>query len=151
MGLQVHARGNELTLVGQPDQVELARTLLVQLHGLARRGRALPGEEVVRAIHALREDSQADVKAIFTDTVLVTSSSIPVSPKSLAQKRYIDAIRDYDIVFGIGPAGTGKTYLAMAMAVAPWSAARSSASCSPARPSRRARGSASCPAIWPRR
>jgi phosphate starvation-inducible protein PhoH and related proteins len=118
VGLRIHTRGNELTLVGQPDQVELARTLLVQLHNLARRGRPLPTEEVVRAIHAVREDSAADVKEIFTDTVLVTSSSIPVNPKSLAQKRYIDAMRQYDIVFGIGPAGTGKTYLAMAMAVA---------------------------------
>jgi phosphate starvation-inducible protein PhoH and related proteins len=118
VGLRVHTRGNELSLVGQPDQVDLARTLLVQLHGLARRGRPLPSEEVVRAIHALREDEQADVKEIFTDTVLVTSASIPVNPKSLAQKRYIDAIREHDIVFGIGPAGTGKTYLAMAMAVA---------------------------------
>lgn len=118
IGLRIHSRGNELTLIGQPEQVELARSLLVQLYGLARRGRALRGEDVVRAIGAVLEDRGASVRDIFSDTVLVTPSSIPVTPKGLGQKRYIDAIRQHDIVFGIGPAGTGKTYLAMAMAVA---------------------------------
>jgi len=117
LGLRVHTRGNELTLVGLPDQVELARTLLVQLNGLARRGRTLHRDDVLRALQMLREDSSANVRDIFSDTVLVTASAVPLTPKGLAQKRYIDAIRAHDIVFGIGPAGTGKTYLAMAMAV----------------------------------
>ena len=117
LGLKIHCRGNELTIVGPADQVELAQTLLSQLYGLVRRGRALPPEEVVRALQVLREAPDANVKEIFSDTVLVTTSATPVSPKGLAQKRYIDAIRERDIVFGIGPAGTGKTYLAMAMAV----------------------------------
>jgi phosphate starvation-inducible PhoH-like protein len=116
-GFRAHSRGNELTLVGLPDQVELARSLLVQLYALARRGRPLHAVDVSRALAALREDRGASLREIFADTVIVTSAAVPVSPKSLAQKRYIDAIRGHDIVFGIGPAGTGKTYLAMAMAV----------------------------------
>jgi len=117
VGLGIHSRGNELTLVGAPDRVALARSLLEQLHGLARRGRPLDAEDIVRAIQVLREDRGARLRDIFTDTVLVTPSARPVTPKGLNQKRYIDAMRSHDIVFSIGPAGTGKTFLAMAMAV----------------------------------
>jgi phosphate starvation-inducible PhoH-like protein len=115
--VKLNSRSNEVLLSGPAEDVELARTLLVQLYALARRGRPLQVHDVARAVHAVREDRGADLKAIFSDTVLVTNLAVPVSPKSLAQKRYIDAIRKHDIVFGIGPAGTGKTYLAMAMAV----------------------------------
>jgi phosphate starvation-inducible PhoH-like protein len=69
------------------------------------------------AIRVLTEDDMADLRTIFLDTVFVTSKDQAISPKSRAQKEYIDAIRNNDIVFGIGPAGTGKTYLALAMAV----------------------------------
>jgi phosphate starvation-inducible PhoH-like protein len=74
--------------------------------------------DVDYAIRVLSEDDKADLKDIFLDTVFVTSKKLAITPKSRAQKDYIDAIRHHDIVFGIGPAGTGKTYLAMAMAVA---------------------------------
>jgi phosphate starvation-inducible PhoH-like protein len=117
VGLNIHARGNELTLVGAPQSVELVQTLLGQVYEMIRRGFDLTPEDLVRAVQVLREDGSLDVREIFTDTVLVTPSSAPVTPKGLAQKRYVDAIRTYDMVFGIGPAGTGKTYLAMAMAV----------------------------------
>ena len=117
IGLRIHSRGNEVTLVGEPDQVETARNLLVQLHSLVRRGRKLDSEDTIRAIRVLQEDARANIKNIFSDTVLITDSATPVAPKGLAQKHYIDAMRQHDIVFGIGPAGTGKTYLAMAMAV----------------------------------
>jgi phosphate starvation-inducible PhoH-like protein len=65
----------------------------------------------------LTEDQTTDVREVFQDTVLVGAGARAVAPKGLRQKRYVDAIREHDIVFGIGPAGTGKTYLAMAMAV----------------------------------
>jgi phosphate starvation-inducible PhoH-like protein len=116
-GAAVHARGGELTLTGENDQIELARELLGQLYAMAKRGSPLSGEEVVRAARVLRADRSAVLKDIFNDTVLVGGRSRPITPKGLAQKRYVDAIRRNDVVFGIGPAGTGKTYLAMALAV----------------------------------
>jgi phosphate starvation-inducible PhoH-like protein len=117
MGVDVHSRGNELTLVGDAEAVQLARGLLEQLYALARRGRPLGPEDVSRAARMLRADASAEIKDIFSDTVLVASRARPITPKGLAQKRYVEAIRADDIVFGIGPAGTGKTYLAMAVAV----------------------------------
>jgi phosphate starvation-inducible PhoH-like protein len=117
LGMEAHARGGELTLVGDDDVVALGRSLLEQLYALARKGTPLGGEDVVRAIRVLRGDRNARLAEIFQDTVLVTRGARPITPKGLAQKRYVDAIRRFDIVFGIGPAGTGKTYLAMALAV----------------------------------
>ena len=116
-GAGVHSRGNELTLVGEAEAVQLARALLEQLYAMARRGRPLGPEDVTRAASMLRQDSSTEIDDVFDDTVLVSSRARPIAPKGLAQKRYIEAIRKDDIVFGIGPAGTGKTYLAMAMAV----------------------------------
>jgi phosphate starvation-inducible PhoH-like protein len=75
-------------------------------------------EDVEQASKVLLADPNADLKEIFLDTVYITNRNRPVTPKGFNQKAYIDAIRKFDIVFGIGPAGTGKTYLAMAMAVA---------------------------------
>src|SRR6185436_17403203 len=97
--------------------IGLARTLLEQPYGFAKRGAPLGAEDIVRAARVLRGDRTASLRDIFSDTVLVSSRARPITPKGLAQKRYVDAIRKHDIVFGIGPAGTGKTYLAMALAV----------------------------------
>jgi phosphate starvation-inducible PhoH-like protein len=117
LGIDVHSRGNELTLIGDAEAIRLARALLEQLYALARRGRVLGPEDVARAAKMLREDATAELEDIWGDTVLVAARARPIAPKGLAQKRYVEAIRQCDIVFGIGPAGTGKTYLAMAMAV----------------------------------
>jgi phosphate starvation-inducible PhoH-like protein len=76
------------------------------------------GSDVEYGIRILRGDRNADLKDIFLDTVYVSAHKRVIAPKSMNQKLYIDAIRNHDIVFGIGPAGTGKTYLAMAMALA---------------------------------
>jgi phosphate starvation-inducible PhoH-like protein len=116
-GAQVHARGNELTVVGDPHRVALARSLLEQLYAIAKRGAMLGPEDIGRAVSVLEADQRAQLRDVFQDTVLVASRARPIAPKGLAQKRYVDAIRNQDVVFGIGPAGTGKTYLAMAMAV----------------------------------
>lgn len=117
LGLKLYHRGNELILAGSTEQVDLARTILVQFYHLIRRGKTLQTDNIRRGIQVLRTDPKANLKEIFSDTVLVTASALPVTPKGIAQKQYIDAIRQHDIVFGIGPAGTGKTYLAMAMAI----------------------------------
>ncbi len=91
--------------------------LLEQLYGFAKRGAALGGEDIVRAAQILRGDRKAILRDIFNDTVLVSGRARPITPKGLAQKRYVEAMRAEDIVFAVGPAGTGKTYLAMALAV----------------------------------
>jgi len=117
-GASLHVRGSEVTILGDMDAAGLARSLLEQLYGFAKRGAPLAAEDIVRAARILRGDRTAQLKEIFNDTVLVASGrSRPIAPKGLAQKRYVEAIRQNDIVFAIGPAGTGKTYLAMALAV----------------------------------
>src|SRR6478735_6129076 len=116
-GAQLHARGNELTIVGPEDGVAIARSLVEQLYGMARKGAPISPEDIGRAAVALRADKGIDLQNVFQDTILVAGRARSIAPKGLAQKRYVDAIRAHDIVFGIGPAGTGKTYLAMALAV----------------------------------
>ena len=101
-----------------PAKGRVLKRLLAQLNALIEKKYPLGLEDVEQACKVLLSDPGADLRDIFLDTVYVTSRNRPVTPKGFAQKAYIDAIRRYDIVFGIGPAGTGKTYLAMAMAVA---------------------------------
>ncbi len=116
-GAELHLRGNEITVTGDASVVALAQTALTQLYDLARRGQPLGGDDVIRAVRVLRADRKVELRSIFSDTILVPKNARPITPKGLAQKHYVDAVRKDDIVFGIGPAGTGKTYLAMAMAV----------------------------------
>ena len=118
LGVHIGQRGNVFLISGEPDRVQLAERLLAQLNALIEKKYPLGLEDVEQACKVLLSDPGADLRDIFLDTVYVTSRNRPVTPKGFAQKAYIDAIRRYDIVFGIGPAGTGKTYLAMAMAVA---------------------------------
>ncbi len=117
LGLEVHARGNELTLVGTEQAVRAARRLLEHLGQLAARGHDLGPRDVERAAADLVRHEDVDLTEAYDRTVLVSSRGRPVRPKSVNQARYVQAIRDADIVFAIGPAGTGKTYLAMAVAV----------------------------------
>jgi phosphate starvation-inducible PhoH-like protein len=114
---RLHSRGNELTLMGSADAIAQARRLVEQLYRMARSGRPIGPEDVGRAAEVLRGDAGANLQEVFSDTILVGSRARPIAPKGLAQKRYVDAIRERDIVFAIGPAGTGKTYLAMALAL----------------------------------
>jgi phosphate starvation-inducible PhoH-like protein len=116
-GVQVMARGNQLTISGSEDAVAKVSRLVEQLLEIVRSGRHLQRHEVVYAIRAVESGSAADLKPIYMDRIEVLSKRQFVSPRTSGQKAYVDAIRRYDIVFAIGPAGTGKSYLAMAMAV----------------------------------
>ena len=116
-GANLHLRGNEITIEADEAAAGVARSALEQLYGFARRGRALGSDDVVRAVKVLRADASAELAPIFSDTVLVPRAGRPITPKGLAQKQYVDTVRANDIVFAAGPAGTGKTYLAMALAV----------------------------------
>jgi phosphate starvation-inducible PhoH-like protein len=110
-------KGNKLTITGDPADAVIARNVLVQLYGIVADGYALATTDVTRAISLLKEAPDTDLRRIFLDSVITGSSGRNISPKTLTQKHYVDAIRNHPLVFGIGPAGTGKTYLAMAMAV----------------------------------
>jgi phosphate starvation-inducible PhoH-like protein len=118
LDVRVHLRGNRFTICGDRPQVEIARRLLEELAGLVRAEYPVYPGDIVYGIRILSDNIHRNLKEIFLDRVFVTSSRRVITPKSIKQKEYIEAIRHYDIVFGIGPAGTGKTYLAMAMAVA---------------------------------
>lgn len=116
--VKIHARGNAVFIQGDREAARLAKNILDQLYGLLQAGYPVYPTDVDYAVRALSEDDRVRLKDIFLDKIYITSTKRSITPKSTAQKDYIDAIRNYDIVFGIGPAGTGKTYLAMAMAVA---------------------------------
>ena len=118
LNLKIHTRGNIANIQGDAIDAKLAENILRQLYRLLKEGYPIYENDVDFAVRVLTEDDNVDLKDIFLDTVFVTSKKRAITPKSRAQKEYIDAIRHHDIVFGIGPAGTGKSYLAMAMAVA---------------------------------
>ena len=118
LDVRINTRGTTLFVEGERPLAELAENLLNQLYGLLREGYPLHPNDIEYAARMLSGNERLNLKDIFLDTVYVTAKKSVVTPKSPAQKAYIDAIRTNDIVFGIGPAGTGKTYLAMAMAVA---------------------------------
>jgi len=114
----ISARGNTVSIKGDTISSDLAKNILSQLYGLIKKGYPVYAKDVEYATNVLSRDSNVNLKDIFFDTVYVTSKKRTITPKNPNQKEYIDAIRNYDIAFGVGPAGTGKTYLAMAMAVA---------------------------------
>ena len=116
-GVKTVSRGRALVVSGPGQAVEKVGRLLDQLLGLIRSGQYLRRHEVVYAIRAMEKDSGLDLEPIYTDRIEVLSKRQFITPKTAGQKSYVDAIRRHDIVFAIGVAGTGKSYLAVAMAV----------------------------------
>lgn len=110
-------RGNHVVISGEPEDLELTERALEELYGLLKSGYNLYPTDVEYASRVLLENPRANLKDIFLDTILITSGRKTIAPKGITQKKYVEAIRKSEIVFGIGPAGTGKTYLAVAMAV----------------------------------
>ncbi|MFI5394873.1 MAG: PhoH family protein [Candidatus Binatia bacterium] len=118
LGVRIAINGTTLLISGDPVERELAGRVLTQLYAVVEKGYPVYTSDVDYAIRILSGDRNANLREIFLDTIYISAHQRTITPKSIAQKEYIEAIRNYDIVFGIGPAGTGKTYLAMAMAVA---------------------------------
>ena len=114
--VSVLARGNDITLSGDPAQVEAARRLVDELLVMVRGGVELTPTEVDSSARILENDRGASPAELLSQSIL-TSRGKSVRPKTMGQKQYVDAIDENTVVFGIGPAGTGKTYLAMAKAV----------------------------------
>jgi len=113
--VQCHARGNGLHVEGAEEDIGTALRSLAQLYDMASDGYELYPSDMRRAADIVA--SGARLQDVLLDEVLLTSEKRRIAPKNLSQKRYVDAMRSHDLCFGIGPAGTGKTYLAMAMAV----------------------------------
>ena len=116
-GIRITARGDKITLTGEAHSVDLVENLLGQIYRLIQKGFPVYSTDVGFTHRILSENRSVRLEEIFLDKVYISSKKKVITPKSIAQKQYIDAIRKHDMVFGIGPAGTGKTYLAMAMAV----------------------------------
>jgi len=118
IGVKINAKANALTIQGDEIEVHLSKRVLNDLYSLLKKGYPLYPTDIDYAIRIISSDHAVNLEDIFLDTVYISARKRVITPKSLAQKRYIDAIRKFDLVIGIGPAGTGKTYLAMAMGVA---------------------------------
>jgi phosphate starvation-inducible PhoH-like protein len=118
LGVRIGVTGTSLRITGGHAEQALAGKVIGEVYDLLKHGYPIYPSDVEYAIRIIRGDRNAELKDIFLDTIYVSANKRVISPKSINQKVYIDSIRNHDIVFGIGPAGTGKTYLAMAMALA---------------------------------
>jgi len=116
-GTTIHVRGNEITVTGQPDEVALVERLVDELVVVLRTGQPLSAEAIERSISMLRSTGFAAGPADVLTFNVLSNRGRTIRPKTLNQKKYVDAIDQHTVVFGIGPAGTGKTYLAVAKAV----------------------------------
>ncbi len=117
LGVTIKARGSDVTLLGEDYDVSVAEKVLKELYRLLKKGYPLYASDVDYAVRIISQDKNASLEDIFLDTIYLSAKKKVITPKTIHQKEYVDSIRKYDIVFGIGPAGTGKTYLAMAMAI----------------------------------
>ncbi|HHU76700.1 MAG TPA: PhoH family protein [Firmicutes bacterium] len=114
---RVIPRGDELLILGREEEVQAVTAFLKELLALIRRGHLLTTHEFAYGLKLARRGETGEIKNLFNDLIVVTERGKHVLPKTLGQKKYVESLRSHDIVFGIGPAGTGKTYLALAMAV----------------------------------
>ena len=144
------SRGEELAIDGEATVVRAAAQVVRELQYLHRQGTTLTMHEVRYSVGLVKRGKGEALHSLFSDTILVTSRGRHVRPKTLGQRIYLDAIRKNSITFGIGPAGTGKTYLAVVMAVAALRA-RLVEKIVLTRPAVEASGWAFCPAICRRR
>ncbi|MEI7448541.1 MAG: PhoH family protein [Desulfomonile sp.] len=118
LGVSISIKGNTVGIFGDPPGDDVAERLIKQLYPLARDGYPIHPADIDQGIRMLLQNPEAKLKDLLLDTVFTSVGKRPITPKTILQKRYIQLIQTHDIVFGIGPAGTGKTYLAMAMAMA---------------------------------
>ena len=116
-GVSVFSRDGAVKIIGPEDRAVCAKKAVEGLIGLIEKGEAITDQSVRYVISLVNEGAESDVSSLGGDTVCVTFTGKPVKAKTLGQKKYIESIKNNTIVFGVGPAGTGKTYLAVAMAV----------------------------------
>lgn len=117
LGVQIEARNVDITIRGPEFQVEIAEKLVWQLYNLLKKGHKVLPCDIGQAIRVLSADQSANINDLIDETFLIPNKNKLIIPKTQTQKLYMESIRDHDLTFGLGPAGTGKTYLAVAMAV----------------------------------
>jgi phosphate starvation-inducible PhoH-like protein len=118
LGVDARARGNEVRLVGSPENVGHARKILEALYGQVRGGSRLRERDVRQAVRTVIQKPDVDFDDVYENVLAAVGSQRRIAAKNLSQRRYIEKINSSDLVFALGPAGTGKTYLAMALAIA---------------------------------
>lgn len=118
LSVKAVSRENWIKLDGAAEAVERAKQMFQALEGSVKAGTPVRNREFTQALSVVKNEGVATLHSIFSDRIQTSPRKTAVVPKTVGQKKYIDAIRAHDITFGVGPAGTGKTYLAMAMAVA---------------------------------
>lgn len=116
-GVDVVTRGTDIKISGEPEAVTKAVRAVKGLLQLINRGEQLNEQNVRYVLMLVDEGSEEELPQLSSDSICITAKGRPVKPKTLGQKKYVEAIRDNTIVLGVGPAGTGKTYLAVALAV----------------------------------
>ncbi|MBI4212029.1 MAG: PhoH family protein [Deltaproteobacteria bacterium] len=117
LGIDIHVRGSDLRIEGPHKDAQQGEKILSMLYQMLRQGNPLMGSEIENALKLLSRDRHANIENIFSETIFFPAKRKALVPRTISQKRYLDLIRTHDVVFSIGPAGTGKTYLAVAMAV----------------------------------
>ena len=116
-GVQIVNRGDDVKVVGEERGVHKAWNVLNSMAALARRGEEVTEQNLEYFISSAEEADLQELEKVYDNLICITANGRPLKPKTMGQKKYIDLMRDNTVVFGIGPAGTGKTYLAMAMAI----------------------------------
>lgn len=115
--VRITTRENEIRISGEPGQIDAVERLLTQLHEMMARGNQLVNGDIKFAIRLMAEDPQVDLISLFNERISVSPKKGFITPKGTNQREMIKAVREKDVVFAVGPAGTGKTYLGVAMAV----------------------------------
>jgi len=115
--IDISIQDNSIRLYGYSDKIDMAQKLFENLISMVKQQNKVDIQDIAYAIDIIKKGKHDNLKSLLNDVVCISASGKSIKPKTFGQKRYIDSLRKHDIVFGIGPAGTGKTYLAMAMAV----------------------------------
>ena len=116
-GVQIVNRGDDVKVVGEERGVHKAWSVLNSMAALARRGEEITEQNLEYFISSAEEADLQELEKVYDNLICITANGRPLKPKTMGQKKYIDLMKNNTVVFGIGPAGTGKTYLAMAMAI----------------------------------
>lgn len=117
LGIDIVSREGEIILLGTEEDLQLAEKLFAELESIINKGESLTTQNILYTINMIIEGNHDKINDLIKDSIIITAKGKPIKPKTLGQKNYTDQIDNKDLTFGIGPAGTGKTYLAVAMAV----------------------------------